>query len=210
MPRIRNWKSLHLYKTDSGTKYQHIDSLFERSIDWELIRLHWRDLMQVVISIQAGKVLPSFMLQKLGGYGRKTKLYKAFRELGRVKRTLFLLRYISDADLQQSITKSTNKIESFNSFCDWITFGGETIMSGDPIEQEKRVKYTTLIANAIMLHNIEDLTNVILELKGEGYPVDNKLLSYLSPYMNEHIRRFGYFVLNQEDVPEPMVVGKIT
>ena len=70
--------------------YQHIDSLFSQTINWQLIETHWPDLLQVVLSIQAGKVLPSMLLQRLNSYSRKNKLYLAFRELGRAVRTLFL------------------------------------------------------------------------------------------------------------------------
>ena len=40
-------------------------------VDWDLIERHWQDMMQVVLSIQAGQVLPSMLLQKLGVYSRK-------------------------------------------------------------------------------------------------------------------------------------------
>jgi len=35
--------------------------------------------MQVVLSIQAGKVLPSMLLRKLGSRSKKNRLYQAFR-----------------------------------------------------------------------------------------------------------------------------------
>jgi TnpA family transposase len=47
--------------------------------------------MQVVLSIHTGKLLPSWLLQKLNTDSPKNKLYLAFRELGRVIRTMFLL-----------------------------------------------------------------------------------------------------------------------
>lgn len=109
-------------------------------------------MMQVVLSIQAGKVLPSMLLRKLNSNNRQNKLYRAFRELGRVMRTLFLLRYILEADLWQTIRSETTKIESYNDFLDWITFGGQIIKSGDPVEQAKQIKYT----NVGYLHRLSD------------------------------------------------------
>ncbi len=126
-------------------------------IDWDLIERHWQDMMQVALSVQAGKILPSMLLRKLGSHNRKNKLYRAFRELGGVVRTLFLLRYISEADLRRTISAETTKIESFNDFLDWISFGGPVIKSGDPVEQTKRLKYMNLVANAVMLQNVVDL-----------------------------------------------------
>jgi head-tail adaptor len=44
---------------------------------------------------------------------KKNKLYFALRELGRVVRTIFLLRYISDLDLRHTIQTATTKSERF-------------------------------------------------------------------------------------------------
>lgn len=101
-PRMRTWNDVIFYRPDKTTRYRHIDALFSKTIDWSLIETHWQDMMQVVLSIQAGKVLPSMLLRKLGSHNRQNKLYRAFRELGRVERTLFLLRYVSEADFRQS------------------------------------------------------------------------------------------------------------
>lgn len=190
-----------VYRPDKKTKYQHIDSLFGKSIDWALIETHWRDMMQVVLSIQAGKVLPSMLLRKLNSKNRKNKLYRAFRELGRVNRTLFLLRYVSESDFRQTIRAETTKVESYNDFTDWITFGGEVIKSGDPIEQSKQIKYTDLIANAIMLHNVVDLTGVLNEMAAEGVEIKRELVACLSPYIRDQIRRFGRYDVNMDERP---------
>ena len=111
------------------------------------------------------------LLRKLGSHNQKNKLYLAFRELGRVERTLFLLRYISDPEFRRTIRAETTKIESFNAFLDWAGFGGPIIKSGDPVEHQKQVKYTTPVGSAVMLQNVVDMTNVINEMTSEGYPV---------------------------------------
>jgi TnpA family transposase len=142
MPRIRNWKDLTLYRPSRRTRYRHIDSLFTDTIGWDLLITHWQDLMQVVLSIQAGKLLPSTLLRKLGNHSHKNKLYRAFRELGRVVRTVFLLRFISDEPLQRQVTVETNKVEAYHNFREWIAFGHDSEMTtNDPIEWEKRIKY---------------------------------------------------------------------
>lgn len=203
-PRMRTWNDAIFYRSSKTESYPHIDALFSDVIDWNLIERHWQDMMQVVLSIQAGKILPSMLLRKLGSHNRKNKLYRAFRELGRVVRTLFLLRYISEAELRQTIRAETTKIESFNDFLDWISFGGPVIKSGDPVEQTKRLKYMNLVANAVMLQNVVDLTGVLNTAAAEGYPVTKALVGRLSPYMREHIRRFGQYVLDMDEMPQPL------
>ncbi|EEL03039.1 putative transposase [Bacillus mycoides NBRC 101238 = DSM 11821] len=106
MPRIRNWKDLKFFRPDKHTHYKHIDHLFKDVIDWRLIETHWKDLFQVVVSIKMGKILPSTLLRKLSSNSKKNRLYQAFRKLGRVIRTIFLLQYISDMKLQLAPIKS--------------------------------------------------------------------------------------------------------
>ncbi len=199
-PRMRNWNDVAFYRPTNGVKYKHIDSLFTKTVDWDLIETHWQDMMQVVLSIQAGKVLPSMLLRKLNSNSRRNRLYRAFRELGRVVRTLFLLRYISESELRQTIRSETTKIESYNDFLDWIMFGGQILKSGDPIEQSKQVKYTNLVANSIMLSNVVDLMDVLTDMaKSDGAIVTKELVAGLSPYIRDHIRRFGRYEVNMDE-----------
>lgn len=210
MPRMRTWNDVIFYRPDRENAYLHIDPLFTQAVDWDLIETHWQDMMQVVLSIQAGKVLPSMLLRKLGTKNTKNRLYRAFRELGRVERTLFLLRYLSEPALRRGIRAEMTKIEAYNDFTDWISFGGPKLKSDDPVEQEKRIKYRDVVANAVMLSNVADLTTVMHQLSEEGYPVTRELVSRLSPYQTEHIRRFGQYVLDMDEEPEPLLLRELT
>ncbi len=195
MPRMRGLSDAAFYRPSKSIRYQHIDALFGDEIDWNLIATHARDMIQVVLSIQAGRVTPSMLLRKLGTYNRKSLLYRAVRELGRVERTLFLLRFISNAEIRRVIRSETTKIEAYNDFLDWICFGGPVVKSGDPVEQEKQLKYASLVANAVMLSNVADLTEVLASMAKDGHPVTPALVACTSPYTREHIRRFGRFAL---------------
>jgi TnpA family transposase len=209
MPRMRTWNKVAFYRPDKDEIYQHIDSLFTRTVDWPLIETHWQDLMQVILSIQAGTILPSTLMQRLGSHSRQSKLYQAFAEVGRVVRTLFLLEYISNTPLREHIVAETIKIEAYNGFIAWIYFGGDgTIMAGDPVEQEKRIKYLNLVANAIMLQNVADMTDVLHQLAQEGFQITQAMVSRLSPYLTEHIKRFGEYLLDMETIPEPLQPDK--
>lgn len=53
-PRMRNWNDVVFYRPEKSSTYRHIDALFDQVVDWALIERHWPDMMQVVLSIQAG------------------------------------------------------------------------------------------------------------------------------------------------------------
>jgi hypothetical protein len=92
----------------------------------------------------------------------------------------------------------------YNDFRDWVCFGGPVVKSGDPVEQEKQLKYASLVANAVMLSNVADLTGVLSDMAKDGHPVTPELVACTSPYMREQIRRFGKFALDMADLPNPL------
>ncbi len=63
-----------------------------------------------------------------------------------------------------------------------------------------------LVANVIMLHNVSDLTNVLADMAAAGWRLTRDLVARLSPYMREHLRRFGQYVLDMDDLPPPLVL----
>lgn len=205
MPRIRNIKELVFFKAEQGTSYKHIQRLFRGNIDWDLLALHYRDMLRVAVSIKLGKITPSMILRRLGTFSRKNKLYFAFRELGRVIRTMFLLNYINDLELRRSIHAATNKSEEFNNFVKWLFFGGEGIIAENlRHEQRKVIKYSQLVANMVILHNVQWMSRKLKELQAQGFLVGEPVLKALSPYRTTHINRYGDYTLDLSRPVEPI------
>ena len=97
---------------------------------------------------------------------------KSFTELGRVIRTLIL--------------------QQFNNFSQWLMFGGDGVIAENlRHEQRKVIKYNQLVANMVILHNVQWMSRKLKELHGCGHPVTAEVLKALSSYRREHINRFG-------------------
>lgn len=202
MPRIRNLHDLLFFYPDKKTMYKNIDSLFRDPIQWHLIETHWKDMMQVVLSIKSGKISSSSLLRKLGSTSRKNKLYFALQELGRAIRTQFLLEYISDVELRESITETTNKVESYNALSEWTSFGSLKLTgSNDEEEMEKAIKYNDILTNSIILQNVIDITDILGQLKTEEYIISKDDIAFLSPYLTGHIKRFGIYYVDLSKIP---------
>ena len=197
MPRIRNWKDLKFFKPYDDVKYNHIEELFSGTVDWDLIETYFPDMLRVVLSIKAGKITASTILRKLSTYSRKNRLYQAFRELGRVIRTGYLMQYMKDEELRSTIQAATNKSESFNRFAKWLFFGGEGIISENSRdEQRKAIKYNHLVANCLIFYNVFYISRILQECILEGYKLDQEILEFLSPYVTQHVNRFGKYSLD--------------
>jgi len=84
-----------------AARYEHIHPLCgEEIIDWAPIEKHWVDLLRAGISIREGRISSVTLLRRLGDHSRRNRLYQALRELGRVIRTITLLRYLSEPGLR--------------------------------------------------------------------------------------------------------------
>jgi hypothetical protein len=141
LPRIRNWKDLNFYRPDAGARYQHIDVLFgDNTIDWGLIERHWTDLLRTAISIREGRVSSVTLLRRLENHSRKNQLYRAFRELGCVIRTITLLRFLSEPQLREQIDAMTNKAEAFHGYSEWLMASGKLIGRNDLLDQLDQVQ----------------------------------------------------------------------
>ncbi len=202
LPRIRTWQDLLLYRPTASASYPQIDAVFaDKVIDWELIRAHVPDLLRIALSIQEGRLAPSTILRTISaGSG---KLTQACRELGRVRRTGLFLRLIAEPTLYPMIQKETNKSEHFNNFVKWVGFGSAgVIRDNDRRDQQKAIKYTLLVANALLFYNTVTLANDLRALIKEGYSVAAESVAALNPYSTKALERFGTYTLNLDIIPE--------
>ena len=88
---------------------------------------------------------------------------------------------------------------------DWLFIGKEGIMTeNDPQESEKRVKYLDLVASAVILQNAFDISKAVQILSSEGYPIRQQELASLSPYVTRHIKRYGDYVVDLQNIPQPL------
>ncbi len=70
--------------------------------------------------------------------------------------------------------------------------------------KHKVIKYSQLVANMVILHNVQWMPRKLKELQARGYPVDEPVLKALSPYRTSHINRFGDYTLDLTRAVEPI------
>jgi TnpA family transposase len=120
-----------------------------------------------------------------------------------VVRTLFLLEHIRDIELRETVHAATCKSEEFDNFLQWVFFyNNGMIQENLKHEQIKLVKYNHLVANLVILHNVNAMTKVLKRLKREGYDISPALLAGLSPYRNLHINLLGTYQLHTNKRPK--------
>ncbi|MGW0886417.1 Tn3 family transposase [Streptomyces sp. NPDC002671] len=125
--------------------------------------------MRVAVSVREGAISSATLLKRLRSGSHKNATYVAFREVRRVIRAVQLQRYLTDAPLRRRVTAATNKVESFNRFSQWVGFANQGIIAdNDPVEQEKAMKFNSLLTNAVIFHNALDIAEIVRQPLEEG------------------------------------------
>lgn len=84
------------------------------SLNTRLIGQQFGEVLRLASSIKTGTVTASLILRKLGAYPRQNSLARALREVGRLERTLFTLRWLRDPALCRRTNAELNKGEARN------------------------------------------------------------------------------------------------
>ena len=63
---------------------------------------------------------------------------------------------------------------------------------------------STILANLVIFANVALLTDVLNELASEGHRIDPEAVAALSPYMTQHLVRFGLYHMDQARRPKPL------
>jgi len=61
--------------------------------------------------------------------------------------------------------------------------------------------------NSVILQNIVDMSDIIHQLTQEGAQIREDDLASLSPYLTEHIKRFGDYHIDIQQMPNQIVVA---
>lgn len=72
-------------------------------------------------------------------------------------------------------------------------------------EMEKAVKYNDIITNSVILQNIIDMSDIIHQLTQEGAEIREDDIAFLSPYLTEHIKRFGDYLIDMQRIPSKII-----
>ena len=86
-----------------------------------------------------------------------------------------------------------------------MAFGGEqqVLGSNNRNELRKRIKYNHLVANCLILYSVSEISRILNELAEQGYRFSADVITWLSPYLTEHINRFGAYGMDgdRDNIP---------
>jgi len=164
-PRIAKLSDCTLYSFERKEIYIDRDYkvLPDKYCNLKLTEKHWDEILQFVATIKLKVSTPSELFRRLNSYSKQHPLYVALKELGRVVRTIFILKYINDLGFRQAIGKQINKVENSNKFSNAIAVGEKELQYGTKEEMDFVVGCRRLIKNALICWNYLYLSKKINE-----------------------------------------------
>jgi TnpA family transposase len=141
-----------------------------------------------------GAVIPSQILRRLAAYPRQNSLAVALREVGRVERSVFMLDWLSDRDLQRRAQMGLNKGEAHHALKRAINFNrlGE-IRDRTSEGQQHRIAALNFLAAVVIYWNTWRLGEIVDRLVTAGQAPPPDLLTHVSPLGWEHITLTGEY-----------------
>ncbi len=123
MPRLKAIHAQKLSRPDVGKPdvYPNLQAILTKPIDWELIRQQYDQMVKYVTAVRLGTAETESILRRFVS-SIQHPTYKAFAELGRAVKTIFLCQYLHSEALRREINEGPNIVEQWNSANDFIFF----------------------------------------------------------------------------------------
>ncbi|MEL6524100.1 MAG: transposase [Chloroflexota bacterium] len=198
MPRLKNIyeQKLHVPHLEDFDKYPSLTSILKSVIDWELIRQQYDEMVKYATALRLGTAQTEAILKRFTRHNIHHPTYKAFSELGRAIKTIFLCRYLHDVDVRQEIFDGLQVIENWNSANGFIFYGNQgDIASNDVDAQEITILAMHLLQTSMTYINTLIVQQVLAEPSWYNRFTDSDWRG-LTPLFYKHINPYGSFNLD--------------
>lgn len=196
MPRIRDLKDQQLYRIDKSHDYGIFTPLLSKTVDLNIIEEQWEEMIRVAISLKQRTAPAHVIVQRLTNSFPADRLSKAFTNLGRILKTQYILRYLSDPNLRQTVQLQLNKGEYRHKLPRRVFFADQgEFTTGDYEEIMNKASCLSLVSNAILYWNTIKIQEIIASLRAQGEVIEDETLSHISLLPYKHVLPNGtYFI----------------
>jgi TnpA family transposase len=204
MPRIRDLKDQQLYRVERHVNYGVFTPLLNKTVDLDIIEEQWDAMVHVAQSLKERTTPAHVIAQRQTNSFPSDRLAKAFTNLGRIIKTEYILRYITDRDLRRTVQLQLNKGEYRHKLPRWIFSANQgEFTTGDYEEIMNKASALSLVSNAILYWNTSRISNIVDVLRRQGETVDSDTLAHISLLPYKHVLPNGtYFIEDEEGINE--------
>lgn len=137
-------------------------------------------------------------MKRLNGFSGKNHFYRANRELGRIFKTEYIIKCMSDKNQRQKVRQGLLKGEQIRSLARNLNYGKRGwISTADLREQKNSCSCMTLILASIIYWQAKEINRIAVECDPEGAGIDLTLLQHVSPITWDNVILYGEYILNR-------------
>ena len=166
--------------------------------------------MRLAASLKDRMTPAHVVMQRLANAPAADRLANALSQLGRLIKTIHILRYIHEEPLRQAIQLQLNRGEFRHILAKWIFFANQgDFRSGDYEEIMNKASCLSLLSNAVLVWNTVHISRIIGQLRAAGHAVRDEDLARVSPLAHAHVIPSGSYFQSprrRADIaPEPVM-----
>lgn len=198
MPRFKNLhaQKLHLPDKQSTDKYPNLKHILSEAINWELAEQQYEEMVKYVTAIRIGTADAETILKRFSRNNYQHPVYKAFSELGKALKTIFLCSYLSSEEVRREIQEGLNVVENWNSANGFILYGKQGEISSNDLDAQEVTILCMHLLQACLVY-----VNTLMVQEKLAEPTWRKRMTTedwrgLTPLFYGHVNPYGSFDLD--------------
>jgi TnpA family transposase len=206
-PRLADIGGARLWRIDPNADYGAFNDISRHRVNVARIAENWDDCLRLVGSLKIGRVQATGIMRTLQVGEYATRLAQAIAEIGRIDKTLHVLRYLDDESMRRDTLVQLNRGEGRHGLSRVVFHGKRGELRQHYREgQEDQLGALGLVVNMIVLWNTLYMQAAIDQLRAEGYPVLDEDIEHLNPHVHDHINMLGRYSFS---IPESVSRGEL-
>lgn len=196
MPRIKDLKDQQLYRVDKDLDLGDLASLLNKSSDMDIVTEQWDQMLRVAASLKKRLTPAHVIMERLINGSPSDRLSRAFTQLGRLIKTQYILRYITEPELRRKVQIQLNKGEYRHKLSRWIFFANQgEFQTGDYEEIMNKASCLSLVSNAILYWNTRKIDPIVSQLRLQNTEITDDTVARVSLLPYKHVIPNGtYFI----------------
>ena len=208
MPRLKDLPDQVLSCIDRQADYGALQPLLRGRINVELVLEQWDQLVRLAASPKDQLTPAHVVMQRLADATAADRLAGALTQLGRLMKTIHILRYIHEAPLRDAIQLQLNRGEFRHILAKSLFFANQGgFRFGDYEEVMNKASCLSLLSNAVLVWNTVHIARIVDQLRTAGHEVRDEDLARVSPLAHAHVIPNGSYFQSPrrraEAAPEP-------
>jgi TnpA family transposase len=188
VPRLKDLPDQVLSRIDRDADYGALQPLLRGRINVELILEQWDQLVRLAASLKDRLAPAHVVMQRLANANASDRLAGALSQLGRMMKTLHILRYIQEEPLRDAIQLQLNRGEFRHILAKALFFANQgSFRSGDYEDVMNKASCLSLLSNAVLVWNTVHIAHIIDQLRAAGHEVKDEDLARVSPLAHAHV-----------------------